>query len=74
MMIEVKLFATLRDGREKAYNFPADEYHTPAEILSSLNIPAEEVSLILVNGFHSRPDTPLKDSDMVSFFPPCAGG
>ena len=73
-MIEVKLFATLRDGREKAYSLPAEQYHTPAEILSFLGIPSDEIAILLINGFHSKADAQLKDGDMVSFFPPCAGG
>ena len=73
-MIEVKVFATLRIGRQKAYQLPAEEFHTAAELLAYLNIPAEEVAIILINGFHSKVSDPVKDGDLVSFFPPCAGG
>lgn len=73
-MIEVKIFATLRDGREKSYRLPAEEYKTPADIMKFLNIPPKGVAILLVNGFHAEADTPLKDNDMVSMFPPCAGG
>lgn len=73
-MIDVKLFATLRDGREKSYKLPAEDFATVLDILNYLDIPVEEVSLFIVNGFHSKPDTPVKDGDFISLFPPCAGG
>ena len=73
-MIDVKIFATLRDGREKGYKLPAEDFHTPADIMNYLDIPQEEVAILLVNGFHSKADTQLKDGDFVSLFPPCAGG
>ena len=73
-MIDVKIFATLRDGREKAYQLPAEDYHCPADIMKYLDIPVDEVAILLINGFHSKPEDPIKDGDMVSLFPPCAGG
>lgn len=73
-MIDVRLFATLRDGREKAYKLPPEEFHTAADILKYLDIPAEEVSILLINGFHSKPEDPVSDGNMISLFPPCAGG
>lgn len=73
-MIDVKLFATLRDGREKAYQFSADEFRTTAEVMQALDIPLGDVAILLINGFHSRPDDPIKDGDIISIFPPCAGG
>ena len=73
-MIDVRIFATLRDGREKAYKFPAEDYHCPADVMRALDIPVGEVAILLINGFHSKPDDPIKDGDVVSLFPPCAGG
>ncbi len=73
-MINVKIFATLRDGREKSYNLPAEEFHSALDIMNYLAIEPEEVAILLVNGFHCTPEDPLKDGDMVSLFPPCAGG
>lgn len=73
-MIDVKIFATLRDGRQKAYKLPAEDFHTAADIMKYLNIPTEEVAILLINGFHSKPEDSVKDEDMVSLFPPCAGG
>lgn len=73
-MIDVKIFATLRDGREKGYLLPAEDFHTPLDVMNYLAIEPDEVAILLVNGFHAKADDPLKDGDMVSFFPPCAGG
>ena len=73
-MIEVRLFATLRAGREKIYRFPADGYQSVTDVIRELDIPAEEVALIIINGFHSKIDDGIKDGDVVSLFPPVAGG
>ena len=73
-MIEVRLFATLRQGREKVYSFSSEEYKTAGELLRTLDIPEKEVAILLINGFHSKPDTAVKDGDIISFFPPVAGG
>lgn len=73
-MINVKVFATFRIGRQKAYELPAEEYATAADILKYLDIPAADVAILLINGFHSKPEDAVKDGDVVSLFPPCAGG
>ena len=73
-MIEVRFFATLRDGRGKVTEIPAEEVSTAGELLNRFNIPAEEVSILLINGFHSKPEDPVKDGDVVSLFPPVGGG
>ncbi|MDO4983927.1 MAG: MoaD/ThiS family protein [Eubacteriales bacterium] len=73
-MIEVRLFATLRAGREKIYRFDAPEFETASDILKKLDIPEKEVAILLVNGFHSKPDAAVKDGDILSLFPPVAGG
>lgn len=73
-MIEVKLFATLRNGREKKYELSADDYKTVRDVCCFLDIPVDEVAILLINGFHSKPDDPIKDGDVISLFPPCAGG
>jgi sulfur carrier protein len=44
------------------------------DILLRLNIPDEIPKIILVNGIHGKKDQILKDGDVVSVFPPVAGG
>ncbi len=73
-MIEAKIFATLRVGRQKQYSLSPEDFHTAQDILDYLGIPAAEIAILLINGFHSKPDAAVKDGDIVSFFPPCAGG
>lgn len=73
-MIDVKIFATLRDGREKAYKFPAEDFHTAEDIMKYLDISPADVAICLINGFHSKAEDAVKDGDIVSLFPPCAGG
>ena len=53
-MIEVRLFATLRQGREKIIMLESETVSTVSDILRKLDIPAEEVSILLVNGFHKK--------------------
>ena len=36
--------------------------------------PEEEVAILLVNGFHQKPDCPVKEGDIVALFPPVGGG
>ena len=73
-MIEVRFFATLRQGRGKIAEIGAEEVSTAGELLRRFDIPAEEVSILLINGFHSKPEDPVKDGDVVSLFPPVGGG
>ena len=73
-MIEVRFFATLRESRGKITQVPAGEVFTAADLLRRFAIPAEEVAILLINGFHSKPEDPVKDGDIVSLFPPVGGG
>lgn len=73
-MIEVRLFATFRDGRDKMLFLDAKNYSTAADILAYLHIPQEEVAILLINGRHSKPDHPVKDEDVLALFPPVGGG
>ena len=73
-MIEVRVFATLRQGREKITFLEAENIHTAADILDLMNIRAEEVAILLINGFHSKPADQVKDRAVVSLFPPVGGG
>lgn len=73
-MIEVRVFATLRQGREKVTMLSPDGISCARDILALMGIPAEEVSILLVNGFHQKPETPVKDGDIVALFPPVGGG
>ena len=73
-MIEVRLFAGLRQGRQKIYQMEPDSVKTVQDVMDTLNIQREEVNILLINGFHQKPETPVKDEDIVSLFPAVGGG
>ena len=73
-MIEVRLFATFREGREKVLFLASDRYASVDSIITQLQIPVSEVAILLVNGIHSKPDAPVKDGDIIALFPPIGGG
>ena len=73
-MIEVRVFATLRQGRDKVTMLSPEGITCAGDILALMGIPAEEVSILLVNGFHQKPETPVNDGDIVALFPPVGGG
>ena len=73
-MIEVRVFATLRQGRDKVTMLSPEGIACAGDILELLNIPRGEVSILLINGFHRSPETPVKDGDIVALFPPVGGG
>lgn len=79
MEIEVKLFATLRDYLPKGSSrfsckMEIDDRTTVEDILSRLNIPKDMPKIILINGTHAKKDQRLKEGDVLSIFPPVAGG
>jgi molybdopterin converting factor small subunit len=74
MKITVKLFATLRAGRFKAESREYRPGTSVADLAADLNIPREELALILINGRSSQPDSELGDGDTLSLFPPVGGG
>lgn len=73
-MIEVRLFAGLREGREKIYYIEPDTVRNVQDIMDLLHISREEVNIMLVNGFHQKPDTEVNDEDIVALFPAVGGG
>ena len=79
MVIEVKLFATLRDylpkGSERfSCKLEIDGTTRIGDILSRLKIPEDIPKIILINGIHGKEDQVLKEGDVLSIFPPVAGG
>ena len=73
-MIEVRLFAGLRQDRQKVYQMEPDTVKTVQDIMDTLNIQRGEVNILLINGFHQKPETEVKDEDVVSLFPAVGGG
>ena len=73
-MIEVRLFAGLRQGRQKIYSMEPGSVKNVQDIMDALNIQRGEVNILLINGFHQKPETEVKDGDIVSLFPAVGGG
>ncbi len=73
-MVEVRLFAGLREGRQKVYFMETDNLKNVQDIMDVLHIRREEVNILLINGFHQKPETAVKDEDIVSLFPAVGGG
>ena len=80
MQIELRLFATLRkklppgSPRGRCALDLSDEV-TIGDVLDRMEIPRASAQIILVNGEHDRDfGRMLRDGDVVSVFPPVAGG
>ncbi len=72
-MIEIRLFASLREGREKVYKLE-EAFSNGEEILDYFQIKSEDVAIFLINGMHSNLKNPIKDEDVIAIFPPIGGG
>ena len=72
--MEVKLFATLREGRGKEADIPWHEGIDGHAVLKALELEPEDVKIFLINGVHSKPAAKLKPNDVISLFPAVGGG
>lgn len=73
-MLEVRLFATFREGRGKVLQLDAARNPDMRSILRHLDIAPEEIAILLINGRHSNPEASVKDGDIIALFPPVGGG
>jgi len=73
-VIEVRLFATFREGRDKVFFLEQKDFNNAGEIIDYFRIPREEVAILLINGVYSPIDTSVKDGDIIALFPPVGGG
>lgn len=74
MEIEVRLFASFREGRWKSKRLQFSEDLHIIDILDTLHININEIGMILVNGSYKTTDFKLNDGDILALFPPVAGG
>lgn len=74
MKITVKLFATLRIGREKIMDLDVEETSCVSDIVNLLELPAGEVAIIMINGRGAELDSQLSENDTLALFPPVGGG
>nr|WP_205739252.1 MoaD/ThiS family protein [Halocella sp. SP3-1] len=74
MKVEIRLFATLRDGRDKVLEMEVEENTTVSKVLDIFKIKQEDVALLLINGRDGKFDARLHEGDYLSLFPPVGGG
>ena len=79
MRVEVRLFATLTaflpaDNRDGATELEIPEGSTIADVTQRLGIPPDLARVVLVNGRDVGSDAPLAPRDVLTIFPPLAGG
>lgn len=72
--VEVRLFATFREGREKKYILELPQESNILTVLDMLKIKEEDVSILLLNGRDGDVSRLLKDGDILALFPPVGGG
>jgi molybdopterin converting factor small subunit len=74
VLVTIKLFATLRNGRFKISEKEYQPGTTVADIVTELEIPRQESASVLVNGLSAGYDQELQDKDVLVLFPPIGGG
>ncbi|MHC4241816.1 MAG: MoaD/ThiS family protein [Planctomycetota bacterium] len=75
MVVEVKLFATFREGRFNERELELPEESSLSDLLKRLKIPEKDAKVLIVNGLAvSAVEHKLSNRDVVAIFPPIAGG
>jgi molybdopterin converting factor small subunit len=74
MKVTVKLFASFQTGRFKVELREYPDQTLIGTIVRELNIPEEEVGILLLNAVHAKLDKPLSDGDLLAIFPLVGGG
>ena len=74
MVLEVRLFSYLRDGRGKVVTLDIKEGAVVTDVIKALEIGDDVVANILINNSDADFSFALKDGDSVSLFPLLAGG
>lgn len=74
MNITVKLFASFRAGRFEIETRDYPEGTTVADVADSLNLPQNELGIMMVNNRHVKLDRRLADGETLALFPLLGGG
>lgn len=79
MNVTIKLFATLRkylpqDSTNGGCELSLPEETTVKDVLKRLGVPEDIKLVLLLNSRHAGYDTVLSEGDVLSVFPPIAGG
>ena len=79
MKVEVRLFANLArllppGSQNKRAKMTVRKGSTVDDLLDKLSIPPRVTNIVMINGVHKDRKTELEEGDVVSVFPPIAGG
>ena len=74
MIVEVKLFATFREGRFSEKKMELSVESSVGDLLKCLKIPEKEARVLIVNGQAVSVEYKLSNDDVIAIFPPIAGG
>ena len=79
MNIEIRLYANFRDflppgSSTFSMTKSLEREMTIEELVKDLGLPEDIPKIVIVNGSHAELDYILKDGDILSVFPPPAGG
>ncbi|MHC4168398.1 MAG: MoaD/ThiS family protein [Planctomycetota bacterium] len=74
MMVEVRLFASFREGRFKEKELELPEGSSLGDLLAQLEIAQKDAKITIVNGSAVSAEQELAEKDVIAIFPPIAGG
>ena len=74
MVVEVRLFASFREGRFKEKELELPEGSSLGDLLAQLDIAQKDAKITIVNGVAVSAEHKLSDHDVIAIFPPVAGG
>ncbi|UCE47067.1 MAG: MoaD/ThiS family protein [Phycisphaerales bacterium] len=74
MLVEVRLFASFREGRFKERELELPEGSSLGDLLAQLEIAQKDAKITIVNGSAVSAEHKLAEKDVVAIFPPIAGG
>jgi molybdopterin converting factor small subunit len=74
MRLNVKLFATFREGRFEIAELERPDGSTLGRLIDDLAIPRDEIGFVLVQCRHAELDHQPASGDTVSIFPKVGGG
>ena len=79
MHLTVKLSTTLRDhvpcyNPEAGLQLAMPEGSSAEQLARHLNLPLQDIKIVMVNGRQRKVDDLLRDGDRIAFFPAVGGG
>lgn len=79
MRVQIQLFATLAaflpgGGGQGLASLEIPDHSTVRDLVQRLGLPADLERVTLVNGGDATPERTLRQDDVITMFPPLAGG